>query len=562
MYFMKFNPNSLLVSLCLFLFVNTSCHVIAQPTCLNGSYTIGGTTPDFATFTNAVTELQTAGVCGPVVLDIRTGTYIEQISVPEIAGTSANNTITFQSESGINSDVILQFASSGTFNDLYYVVQLNGADYIRFQDITIERTGSSTYARVIDFSGSASYNVFDGNILTGRATGSTSNDNTAIIFSDEANSGIANNTFRNNEILYGFAGIVWDSSSGNSKPGLTVSNNTFLNYRYGLLIDYATDVVITGNTITNNPLNYNNAQLKGVECFRCEDALTISGNTITLTDGNTNYGIELQASVGSAGAVGDISNNMVIVGGTGTSQGINSGSLTSYKNYYHNSCYTTGANATNASAFYLNGSSNINIKNNAFAASVGNAMEILAETALTSDYNLLYSTGTYVGNWDGNHADLTAFQASNGSDANSISSDPDFIAITDLHISPSSPANATAATGLAVTIDIDGDTRDASTPDIGADEVGSVVTGLDEVENGFRVYVTQNNTVVVEDASGDNLNGIIEITDMAGRKVFTSDIQIADGVGRLQTTGFITGIYAITFVTANGDKNMSHKVRL
>ena len=169
-------------------------------------------------------------------------------------------------------------------------------------------------------------------------------------------------------------------------------------------------------------------------------------------------------------------------------------------------------------------------------------MEILAETALTSDYNLLYSTGTYVGNWDGNHADLTAFQASNGSDANSISSDPDFIAITDLHISPSSPANATAATGLAVTIDIDGDTRDASTPDIGADEVGSVVTGLDEVENGFRVYVTQNNTVVVEDASGDNLNGIIEITDMAGRKVFTSDIQIADGVGRLQTTGFITGI--------------------
>lgn len=546
-----------------YLFLSMLClvHFSVQAACLNGAYTIGGSTPDFATFQEAIDELNAEGVCGPVVFEIRNGTYTDQISIGETSGASAVNTVTFRAESGINTDVNLQFASSGTFSDPNYTVQLNGADHIHFENMTIERTGSSTYARVINLSGTASNNVFDGCILSGRATGSTSSDNTAVVFTDEANSGIANNTFSNNQILYGFAGIVWESSSNNSKPGLTVTDNTFSNYRYGLLIDYATNVVITGNTITNNPSNYNNVQLKGIECFRCEAELDISGNTIILTDATSNYGIELQASVGNSGAVGLVSNNMVIVGGSGTSQGITSGSLTSYKNYYHNSCYTTGTNATSSSAFYLNGSNNINIMNNAFFGTVGNAMEILAETSLTSDYNLLYSTGTYVGNWDGNHADLASFQASNGSDANSISVDPQFASSTDLHVSQASPVNGAATSGL-VMVDIDGDLRDVSTPDIGADEVGSVVTGLADLENDLSLYLTTNGSIVVKSTGKDALNGMVEVTDMSGRRIMTQQMIITNGTGRMEATNLSSGFYVITFAAADGTTTVTRKVGL
>lgn len=62
---------------------------------LSGSYTIGGSSPTYATFAAAVAALS-AGVNGPVVFNVRSGTYPEQISIPSITGVSATNTVTFQ----------------------------------------------------------------------------------------------------------------------------------------------------------------------------------------------------------------------------------------------------------------------------------------------------------------------------------------------------------------------------------------------------------------------------------------------------------------------------------
>jgi hypothetical protein len=541
----------------------TSSTAFAQPSCLDGTYTIGGTAPDFSTLAEAVSELESEGVCGPVVFEVRAGTYNEQISISEISGASVSNTITFESESGNNSDVILQFESSSTFSDPNYTLQLNGADYVRIENMTIERTGTNLYARVVDFSGDASDNVIEGCIISGRATGSTSNDNSAVVFSDEDNAGIANNAFNNNEILFGFAGIVWESNSSNPKSRLTVTNNTFRNYRYGLLIDYATDLTITGNSISNNPANFNNAQLKGVECFRCEEELNISGNTIVMTDGTSNYGIDLQASVGSINAVGVVSNNMVIVGGTGTSHAINSGSLTSYKNYYHNSCYTTGTNATSSSAFYMNGSNNINIINNALFGATGNAIEVLTTSGvLTSDYNLLYSNGPYVGKWSSDQATLADYQIASGGDFNSVSADPEFTSGTDLHISATSPAIAAGTSGLGISEDIDGETRDLSNPDIGADEASSVVIGIADVKDEFKIYTNHDDQIVLESLSGRATNGTIFIRDMAGRLVLSDDVAVRNGSSRVQVSALTRGFYVVSLVSRNEQLITSTKLFL
>ena len=75
-----------------------------------GTYTIGGASPSYATFTAAVADLNTNGLAGdgPVVFDVRDGTYDEQLVINQITGASAINTITFQSESANNTLVTLK----------------------------------------------------------------------------------------------------------------------------------------------------------------------------------------------------------------------------------------------------------------------------------------------------------------------------------------------------------------------------------------------------------------------------------------------------------------------
>ena len=45
----------------------------AQP--MSGSYTAGGTSPDFVTLQDAANALKSQGVSGPVFINIRPGTY-------------------------------------------------------------------------------------------------------------------------------------------------------------------------------------------------------------------------------------------------------------------------------------------------------------------------------------------------------------------------------------------------------------------------------------------------------------------------------------------------------
>ncbi|MEK9138675.1 MAG: hypothetical protein AAB393_16250, partial [Bacteroidota bacterium] len=89
----------------------------AQP--LNGSFTVGGTSPSFATLQDAANALKRRGVSGPTFFNIRPGTYSRNdgsnITVllldSVVAGLSQANRITFQpdqSAGGNVDNVILQ----------------------------------------------------------------------------------------------------------------------------------------------------------------------------------------------------------------------------------------------------------------------------------------------------------------------------------------------------------------------------------------------------------------------------------------------------------------------
>jgi len=71
-------------------------------------------------FTAAVNDLNELGISSTVDFAVSNGTYTEQISLSAISGTSATDTIVFQSASGNREDVTLQFTPTSTNN---YVIR-------------------------------------------------------------------------------------------------------------------------------------------------------------------------------------------------------------------------------------------------------------------------------------------------------------------------------------------------------------------------------------------------------------------------------------------------------
>ncbi|MBL4703872.1 MAG: T9SS type A sorting domain-containing protein, partial [Flavobacteriales bacterium] len=443
---------------------------------LSGTYVIG-VSGDYATFSGAIDTLEAHGVCGAITLNVESATYTEQIDLQEIPGASATNRITFQSQSGDSTDVILTYALA-TFGD-NYTVKLDGADYITFREMTISSTDPFDN-RVIEITNSATFNEFRNNKLM-TISGSNGDE---VVHSESASRYDSNNVFVNNWFLNGNKGI-WFDGPGSVTPrtgGLTIQNNLFETYRYGIYLEYIRDVTISNNRMIN-AVTSNGPATQGILCRGCDSTLTISKNEIIMLDGTNNYGIDLLDCEGSVGNPSIISNNMIVTGGTGTSRCIYSNATTN-KKFYYNSLLTTGTNTSSSVAFYFNGpysaspgsNANFIVKNNIFKATNGYAIINSVGGINESDYNDYISSGWIgggrgaLGEWISSAVStLGELQTASSDDVNSVSIDPLFNSTTDLHIQTSSPVIDQALVLAEITDDIDGEGR---APDIGADEFG------------------------------------------------------------------------------------------
>ncbi len=461
---------------------NDTTEIVNVYTGLGGTYTIGGTDPDYNTFSDAVDALVDCGVKEAVIFNVRSGTYNEQIVIPEISGASATNTITFQSESGDSTDVTL--TQSVNLFGSNYTIKLDGADYITFQKMTIQANGAS-YARVIELGNGANNNQFLNNQIFGNSSTSTS-DYKALIYSDNVSTSIDNNNvFRNNWLRDGSYGFCYDGyNSSNRESGTIIENNTIESGFYGIKIQYNDNLTINNNYITHSSVSSNNNW--GIYCNYCKDDFEMIGNEIVLTNTGNEVGIQLMVCDGN-GTFGTIANNMVTVAGGTKSQGIYMNG-TDDKYFYFNSFYSYGTNATGSKAFYMNGYStaDIRIKNNIFVSENGYAYYNSVGGITQSDYNDIWTNnGSYYAYWDGTAClDLVALQTESGMDVNSIELNPNFESATDLHINDFSNVCDAGIAIAEITDDIDGDSR-GNPPDIGADEQGKLIYTVDDdlVEN-------------------------------------------------------------------------------
>ncbi len=440
---------------------NDTAQALQQYPALSGTYTIGGASPDYNTFTDAIEAMKRGGIVGNVLFNVRNGTYTEQLEIPVILGANERHDIVFQSENLDSTLVILTYGANSTYN---YTVRLNGARYVTFRHMTISAT-DYTYGNVFSLVNGASFNSFSNNIIEGLSTTYTG-EHMALVYSyvtDNKNNDF--NHFMRNVFLNGSMGIyAYGYNNGVYDRNWVIKDNKIESpYYMGIQIYYNDTTVITGNKITNIGYQYG----FGMYLYVLRGAFNVSGNYIHIPDGY--MGIYFQSCQSFSAKRALVSNNMVTLLGLYDAYGMYTSSC-SYINFYNNNIHLA---STYTSSYVIQHSSGSNLQslNNIFEHSgSGYAFYTSSTSAVTvSDYNCYKTNGSNLAYWGGDRANLSALKAANSKDANSISAEPFYISSTDLHVR-SIDLSKTGKPLTEVPRDFDGNTRDAVTPDIGADE--------------------------------------------------------------------------------------------
>jgi hypothetical protein len=213
---------------------------------LSGVYTIdpnGTGSRNFTTFSSAVQSMDAAGISGAVTFQVAAGTYTEQITIPEIAGAGATQTITFDGGTGNTATRIITSAINTQYES---VITLDGADYLRFRNLTVNSTGSYGYGFL--FTNQASNNEISDCSINLPANSSTSSH---IGICASSKNGISdygdwgdNNLIKDNTITGGYYGIRWNGYNNTSNETIGFGNEFIANrivdfYYYGLYTYYS-----------------------------------------------------------------------------------------------------------------------------------------------------------------------------------------------------------------------------------------------------------------------------------------------------------------------------------
>lgn len=435
-----------------FIFIFCSIHLHAQ---LTGTKTIGGTGADYPTINTAVSDLVAKGVGnGGVVFKIRPGIYTERILIPAIIGSSATNTITFESETQKAEDVVVTSAGGNTVKD-FHTVKLYGCMYVILQNLTIQNVNNSI-AAALWLSGGYTWDA------SGKAVANNVIQKCHIKVSDSSDS----------ETIAGIvcSGNTFDMGSASAiTQDNTIINNRVTGGYYGIRgVQLGTRNLIKANHITN--FYYCGIYLQRFENVRIE------GNYIDAfrNDGNNRevYGIYMSDQIASSLHC----NNMInLKSGEGMEV---CGIYGSGIKVYYNSIYIHGQSALSYAVYGIQSELMNNQLVNYSGGSCYNLEEgpIYPNPPSVSNYNNLYTTGSGLAVYNGKtYNSLVDLQVATDQDTNSLSVLPCFVSELDLHtFNIQIDGKGTPLTDVIV--DIDGEQREilpGTKTDIGADEFTS-----------------------------------------------------------------------------------------
>jgi hypothetical protein len=495
---------------------------------LTGTKTIHPTTGDYTSFTAAFAALNVSGVgTGGVTFNVAPGLTFTESNLNLTATGTADNPIIFQ-KNGEGANPII-YAGVGT-GSTDYIVRFSGTDYLTWDGISLyENSANTTTTAQMEYAlwvanaaatNGAQNNIFRNfKIVLNRTNTSTraiqqttpttpTNQTTGNNNTNEYNNITIENTyvgmwFAGNSTTYFDSGTIVRYCTIGADAANDIGNGSSLTR--GLYMTAQQNVLIRNNVIRN---------ISGTSTLYGMDLSSMVGSNnrifnnkvYNITNTSTSstsvmYGISLSAFTTGTQDF-RVYNNMLWNlnhGFTGTATtsyyvyGIyvaSGGGTNTYNIDFNSIRLSSPTNASNACVYFLSNAGINKLRNNILANfTSGHATPYhlgifsasataLGATGSVSNNNVIHianSTGGYaVRGVSTNYATIAAWTTASSQDNNSRPGNPQFDDANYLYVRTDTPTpveSKGAYLGIDwITIDIDGQSRHASTPDIGADE--------------------------------------------------------------------------------------------
>ncbi len=484
---------------------------------LSGVKTVGEFPARYLSITEAIYDLRSAGMVGSVELQLVDAQYNESPILIDttVIGLSATKTLTIKPAPNVSSVVNIT-----PTNEKPYGIRID-----KVSGVTIDGSNLNDETRNIQLNVLGQYGRY-GVWISGGGYGSGVNSVTkpakynTVKSVKIVNGGIS----ATGGDITGYYGVYLVGRIASNVP--RDSFNSVINCD---ISEFGQAGILVRNndspTFEKNDIHGFSRNLSGIEVRGIWDSLNVSNATIGNNkvydifhtgSGGTVYGIDNSGGTNSNAIV---YNNMVyniLASGTSVTgnktYGIYGGrSENTNDKYYYNSVYLAGHDSANsvlannrASAIEVSGS-NIEVKNNIFAnivthngpSNAGKSFAIYLgiATNFTSDYNVFYAPGEkgFTGYYNqSSKKTLVDWQSAfvMPTDTNSVLAYPQFFGTGNLHIDGAvrSVVESWGSVIAGFDKDIDGETRNSSTPDVGADEY-----------NGIPAIQTEFGAVSVDD---------------------------------------------------------------
>ncbi|MEJ5050377.1 T9SS type A sorting domain-containing protein [Chryseobacterium culicis] len=355
--------------------------------------------------------------------------------------------------------------------------------------------------------------------------------------------------------------ITSGSTGASAVANIMVSGNTISNFNSsgtGSLFTgiYAGGTLTTGMTIINNKINgvkNTNVSGYGAQGIYLSTTSLISNTLVAnnIVSGVAGYGYA------TTGGVNDNGNGIVVAAGGG------------YKLYYNTVVMNVSQTvAGRPSALNITsgvtGAGGIDIRNNLFVntqTQAGDRYAIYAGAASsvfsTINYNNFYSSGTNLGYIGGlAKATLADIQAGFGGNVNSLNVLPVFVSATDFHLSATGNAalDNKGTPVVEVTLDADGNIRNALTPDLGSFEFTAAVLAVNEAAKKNTVNVYPNPVVDYLYINNDSRIKDIEVYNVSGQRILSETINAEKGSVDLRRAA--AGVYILKVNTEKGSQSL------
>lgn len=476
---------------------------------MKGTFYIGNDAlADFHTITNAVDAMEVLGVEGDVVFMIATGTYNEQVVLSEIAGTSADATITFCAESGNAADVV--FSNDNT-SDTEGVWTINGMDYLTLKNITFKSTKEG-YASCLVLKNMSMHVTIDSCVLTTDQTnfGTSQNMQLVRVISEDADNANCNYlTIRHSTFIGGYHALNLTQGSYATHPYRTdyvISGNTFIGQeKLVIYTNFLNNLTVTDNSIAIT--NAGNAEVRALDIRALSGHYVIAGNTITLQCTGSGYANAIYFATNgqtncAEGTKVDVYNNAIYVESSANS----ASSCLRFKwqrevNMSYNTLLINGTYST-TSALWLENFSNLQLTaTNNLIQNINTGNAIFGVKG-TYSHNALYSESGNINNSNAAFADWQTAVGATDEDAN-LNEKAVFASNTLLLLRQA--GGLVSATPVAgITTDITGKLR-AAVPTIGAYEYDADLFRVPALAEGYPAVLNVKDSLADIVVKADNI---------------------------------------------------------